>query len=60
EKGLGPPQYTRPRVFRGLEVPKILLSGNHALIEEWRRKKAAEKTARVRPELIPVAKDKKE
>ncbi|MBQ2713469.1 MAG: tRNA (guanosine(37)-N1)-methyltransferase TrmD, partial [Clostridia bacterium] len=30
------PQYTRPRVFRGLEVPEVLLSGNHAEIKKWR------------------------
>ena len=30
------PQYTRPRVFRGLEVPEVLLSGNHAAIKKWR------------------------
>lgn len=34
------PQYTRPRVFRGLEVPEILLSGNHQKIAEWRRQQA--------------------
>ena len=56
--GLGPPQFTRPRVFQGLEVPEVLLSGNHALIEEWRKRKAEDKTARVRPELLSVAKDR--
>jgi tRNA (guanine37-N1)-methyltransferase len=34
------PQYTRPRVFRGLEVPNILLSGNHKAVAEWRRKQS--------------------
>ncbi len=34
------PQYTRPRVFRGLEVPEILLSGNHQAVAEWRRQQA--------------------
>lgn len=38
------PQYTRPRDFRGLEVPAVLLSGNHADIEAWRRQKACERT----------------
>ncbi len=38
------PQYTRPRVYRGMEVPEILLSGNHKKIKEWRMKKAREKT----------------
>ena len=45
------PQYTRPAVFRGLEVPEVLLSGNHAQIERWRREKSVEKTRKVRPEL---------
>jgi tRNA (guanine37-N1)-methyltransferase len=45
------PQYTRPAVFRGLEVPEVLLSGNHAEIERWRRGKSVEKTRRFRPEL---------
>ncbi len=34
------PQYTRPRVFRGMEVPEILLSGNHEAIAEWRRQQS--------------------
>ncbi|AEA34414.1 tRNA (guanosine(37)-N1)-methyltransferase TrmD [Hippea maritima] len=38
------PQYTRPRIFRGMAVPDILLSGNHKKIKEWREKKAKEKT----------------
>lgn len=46
------PQYTRPRDFRGLAVPEILLSGDHAAVEEWRGKKALEKTARTRPDLL--------
>jgi tRNA (guanine37-N1)-methyltransferase len=46
------PQYTRPRDFRGLAVPDVLLSGDHAAVEEWRRKKAMEKTARTRPDLL--------
>ena len=45
------PQYTRPAVFRGLEVPEVLLSGNHAQIQRWRREKSVEKTRRFRPEL---------
>lgn len=48
----GPPQYTRPRVFCGLEVPEVLLSGNHALIEKWRKDKALEKARKVRPDLF--------
>ena len=38
------PQYTRPRVFRGLEVPEILLSGNHPAIAEWRREQSARRS----------------
>jgi tRNA (guanine37-N1)-methyltransferase len=34
------PQFTRPRVFRGLEVPEILLSGNHGSIANWRREQS--------------------
>jgi tRNA (guanine37-N1)-methyltransferase len=43
--------YTRPRVWRGLEVPEILLSGNHAAIARWRRDEALLRTARTRPDL---------
>ena len=46
------PQYTRPREFRGLKVPEVLFSGDHKKIERWRRKKALEKTARQRPDLV--------
>jgi len=46
------PQYTRPREFRGFKVPPVLFSGDHRRIERWRRKKALEKTARQRPDLI--------
>ena len=46
------PRYTRPRVVRGLEVPKALLSGNHARIESWRYKKALEKTRENRLDLL--------
>jgi tRNA (guanine37-N1)-methyltransferase len=46
------PQYTRPREFRGLKVPPVLFSGDHKKIERWRRKKALEKTARQRPDLV--------
>jgi tRNA (guanine37-N1)-methyltransferase len=45
------PQYTRPQEFRGLRVPPVLLSGNHAEIERWRRDAAAAKTRRNRPDL---------
>lgn len=46
------PQYTRPREFRGLKVPAVLFSGDHKKIERWRRTKALEKTARLRPDLV--------
>lgn len=46
------PQYTRPRVFRGREVPEILLSGNHAAIAAWRREQARQRTAARRPDLM--------
>ena len=46
------PHYTRPAEFRGLTVPEVLLSGNHAEIERWRREAALEKTRRMRPDLL--------
>jgi tRNA (guanine37-N1)-methyltransferase len=46
------PQYTRPENFLGWKVPKILLSGNHQKIAEWRKKKAQELTKKLRPDLI--------
>ena len=49
------PQYTRPGVYRGLEVPEVLLSGNHEHIRKWRLRKRLEKTLRNRPELIANA-----
>jgi tRNA (guanine37-N1)-methyltransferase len=45
------PQYTRPAEFRGMAVPEVLLSGDHAAIERWRQKAAGEKTSRNRPDL---------
>jgi len=45
------PQYTRPRVFRGMEVPQVLLSGNHAEIEAWRLQQAELRTRQRRPDL---------
>lgn len=49
------PHYTRPRVFEGLEVPEILLSGDHARIREWRRKEALRRTFERRPDLLEKA-----
>ncbi|MCC7105768.1 MAG: tRNA (guanosine(37)-N1)-methyltransferase TrmD [Chloroflexi bacterium] len=46
------PQYTRPRTFRGLDVPEVLLSGNHARIAAWRRQQALRRTAARRPDLL--------
>ena len=46
------PHYTRPAEFRGMQVPEVLLNGNHAEIEKWRSEKALEKTLAVRPELL--------
>ena len=46
------PQYTRPEVFMGEKVPEVLLSGHHANIEKWRRKKSLEITKKKRPDLI--------
>ena len=46
------PQYTRPREFRGLEVPEVLLSGDHARIEHWRKKQALRRTLLRRPDLL--------
>jgi tRNA (guanine37-N1)-methyltransferase len=46
------PHYTRPAEYRGMKVPDVLLSGNHAEIEAWRRRRSIEKTERRRPDLI--------
>jgi tRNA (guanine37-N1)-methyltransferase len=46
------PQYTRPATFRDWAVPEVLLSGNHALIERWRRAQALHRTLTARPDLI--------
>jgi tRNA (guanine37-N1)-methyltransferase len=46
------PQYTRPEDFRGMKVPEILLSGDHAKIAQWRREQALERTRQWRPDLL--------
>ncbi len=46
------PQYTRPAVYRGLEVPEVLLSGNHRRITEWRQEQARHQTSKRRPDLL--------
>jgi tRNA (guanine37-N1)-methyltransferase len=51
------PVYTRPREWRGLEVPEVLLSGNHAAIARWRRDMALRRTAAYRPDLVAALRD---
>ncbi|HEV2319493.1 MAG TPA: tRNA (guanosine(37)-N1)-methyltransferase TrmD [Verrucomicrobiae bacterium] len=46
------PQYTRPAEFRGMKVPEVLISGNHAEIEKWRREQAKLRTKQQRPDLL--------
>ena len=48
------PQYTHPPEFRGMKVPEVLLSGDHAKIERWRKSEARRLTAESRPDLLPV------
>ncbi|HUN21741.1 MAG TPA: tRNA (guanosine(37)-N1)-methyltransferase TrmD [Anaerolineales bacterium] len=50
------PHYTRPAVFRGWQVPEILLSGHHAKIVQWRREQALRRTRQLRPDLLASAK----
>lgn len=49
------PQYTRPRVFEDMEVPEVLLNGDHKKISQWRRDQALLATARMRPDLLAAA-----
>jgi tRNA (guanine37-N1)-methyltransferase len=49
---LDAPWYTRPREFRGLAVPEVLVSGDHAAVARWRREQALARTARRRPDLL--------
>ena len=49
---LGFPQYTRPPEYRGLRLPEVLLSGNHAAIAKWRREQQIEKTQQLRPDIL--------
>ena len=51
EDGLEYPQYTRPRDFRGMKVPDVLVSGHHKEVEKWRKKSARDITRRKRPDL---------
>ena len=50
------PQYTKPRVFRGREVPEVLVSGDHEKVRLWRRREALRRTLERRPDLIAKAK----
>jgi tRNA (guanine37-N1)-methyltransferase len=53
--GLEYPQYTRPAEFRGMRVPEVLLSGNHAEIAKWRAEQARQRTEQRRPDLLGQA-----
>ena len=46
------PQYTRPQVFMGLEVPEVLVSGDHKKVDEWRREQSLKLTKKLRPDLL--------
>lgn len=55
------PSYTKPREWRGMEVPEVLTSGNHGLVDQWRREQSLKKTLERRPELLNGAElDKKD
>jgi tRNA (guanine37-N1)-methyltransferase len=60
DNALEGPQYTRPNLFRGHEVPEVLRSGDHAKVERWRAERAKEITRRRRPDLIRAASKKEE
>ncbi len=49
---LGPPEYTRPREYRGQEVPEVLLTGHHENVRRWRRREALRRTLARRPDLL--------
>ena len=49
------PQYTRPRVFEDMEVPDVLLNGDHKKINQWRREQSLLITAKLRPDLLAAA-----
>ncbi|MCC3160944.1 MAG: tRNA (guanosine(37)-N1)-methyltransferase TrmD [Mollicutes bacterium PWAP] len=53
------PQYTRPRVYKGMNVPEVLFSGNHKLIEQWRKSNALKRTKNRRPDLLKGVKNEK-
>ena len=49
------PHYTRPAVWRGMEVPEVLLTGHHANIEKWRREQSLLRTLHCRPDMLETA-----
>lgn len=49
---LAPPIYTRPANYKGMQVPEVLLSGNENIINQWKEKKALERTKKIRPDLL--------
>ncbi len=49
------PQYTRPAQYRGMEVPPVLMSGDHGSVARWRRERSLERTALLRPDLLETA-----
>ena len=49
------PSYTKPRVWRGIEAPAVLTSGDHAKVEQWRREQSLKRTSALRPELLETA-----
>lgn len=49
------PQYTRPASFRGMDVPSVLLSGDHGAVDAWRRRQSLIRTAQLRPDLLETA-----
>ena len=53
------PQYTRPREYKGMKVPEVLLNGNHAKIDEWRKEMQMAKTKKVRPDILKGEKNEK-
>lgn len=53
------PQYTRPRVYKGMEVPEVLVNGNHAEIEKWKKEAQYQKTLKNRPDIIERIKNEK-
>ena len=57
ENLLEAPAYTRPAEFREMQVPEILLSGNHALIDKWKREQALQRTRENRPDLLEMTQE---